>query len=92
MAAGEAAGSSVMAGPSSAASTSSTSSSYNGAAGAAGEVAADGAACGAAEDLKRWAEEGLAVDGEVVEGKHSHPELLLLAHAILVAAPGESLI
>ena len=78
-----------MAGGLSAASMSS--SSYNGAGGAAGEAGADGAACGLTEDSRRWAEEGLAVDGEEVEGKHSHPELLLLAHAILVAASGEAL-
>ena len=55
-----------------------------------GTGAAENSTTGA-ERLRRWAEEGLAVDGELIEGKHSHAELLLLAHAILVAAPGESL-
>lgn len=55
-----------------------------------GTGAAESSTTGA-EHLRRWAEEGLAEDGELIEGKHSHAELLLLAHAILVAAPGESL-
>ena len=53
-----------------------------------GAEAAVEAAIAQAEAVRRWAEDSLAADGELVEGKHTHPELLLLAHAILVAAPG----